>query len=229
MLKQFKLASDILLGNTSVSEGYQEQVLQLLKDKPFWIWNEEQHAKEFIKTIGQCCFNDIVGRPLKDGKEYPLFDYEKLLYDSLLTNEGTFKDKHLRVKKATGLGITEFMLRVMAWLCTVSEKQVARNSQTCIVTRPNIDIAIKFITRLKNIFERKLGLIFSNKETVLELNGCRIEAYPSNHIDSFRALDNPKFILLDESDFWRKSEIDNVRHVSERYIGKSGPYLVRVL
>ena len=44
----------------------------------------------------------------------------------------------------------------------------------------------------------------------------------------FRALDNPKFILLDESDFWRKSEIDNVRHVAERYIGKSDPYIVMV-
>jgi hypothetical protein len=85
----------------------------------------------------------------------------------------------------------------------------------CIVTGPNIDIAIKLIKRMKNIFETKLSLTFQNKETVLELNGCQIEAFPSNHIDSFRALDNPIFILLDESDFWRKSEIDNVRHVAE--------------
>ena len=84
----------------------------------------------------------------------------------------------------------------------------------CIVTGPNIDMAIKLIKRLKNIFETKLGLTFQNKETVLELNGCRIEAYPSNHIDSFRSLDNPKFILLDESDFLRKGEKENVRHVS---------------
>jgi hypothetical protein len=31
----------------------------------------------------------------------------------------------------------------------------------CIVTGPNIDIAINLITRLKNIFERKLGLTFT--------------------------------------------------------------------
>ena len=55
-----------------------------------------------------------------------------------------------------------------------------------------------------------------------------IEAYPSNHIDSYRALDNPKFILLDESDFFRKGEQEDVRHVSERYIGKSDPYIVMV-
>lgn len=120
-----------------------------------------------------------------------------MLYDSLLGIDGNFKDKHLWVKKSTGLGITEFMLRLMAWLCTVSETQVARrNCQMCIVTGPNIDIAIKLITRLKNMFERKLGLIFQNKKTVLELIGCRIEAYPSNHLDAYRSLTNPKFIFI---------------------------------
>ena len=98
----------------------------------------------------------------------------------------------------------------------------------CIVTGPNIDIATKLIRRLKNMFERKLGLIFQDKETVLQLNGCRIEAFPSNHLDAYRALENPKFILLDESDFWRKGEVEDVRHVSERYIGKSNPYIVMV-
>ena len=117
------------------------------------------------------------------------------------------------------LGVTEFMLRMMAWLCTRDEAFVG--SQMCIVTGPNIDIAIKLIRGLKNIFELKLGLSFDNKETVLELNGCPIEAYPSNHIDSYRALENPKFILLDESDFFRKGEQEDVRFVTERYIGES--------
>ena len=58
-----------------------------------------------------------------------------------------------------------------------------RNSQMCIVTGANIDIAIKLIKRMKGLFEPKLGLTFSSKETVLELNGYAIEAYPSNHID----------------------------------------------
>ena len=92
------------------------------------------------------------------------------------------------------------MLKLMAWLCT-GNQAIWNNQQMCIVTGPNIDMTVKLIRRLKNIFERKLGLYFQNKETVLELNGCTIEAYPSNHIDSFRALENPKFILIDEGDF----------------------------
>lgn len=48
---------------------------------------------------------------------------------------------------------------------------------------------------------QKNFITFDTKETILELNGCHIEAYPSYHIDAFRALYSPKFILLDEADF----------------------------
>ena len=149
-----------------------------------------------------------------------MFDYEKLIYEILQQN------KHIWIKKATGLGVTEFFLRYMAWLCLRDDQY--QNSQMCIVTGPNIEIAIKLIKRMKTLFENKLNILFSNKETVLELNKCRIEAYPSNHLDSYRALDNPKFILLDEADFFRKGEQEDVRHVSERYIAKSNPYIVMV-
>ena len=114
----------------------------------------------------------------------------------------------------------------MAWLCTKDGHFV--NSQICIVTGPNQDMAIKLIKRLKGIFEPKLDLVFEDKETVLELNGCRIEAYPPSNIDSFRSLANPKFILVDEGDFFRKAEQEQVRFVTERYIGKSDPYIVMV-
>ena len=118
-----------------------------------------------------------------------MYDYEKLLYDSLMSDDGSFKDKHLWVKKATGLGVTEFMLRLIAWLCT-KDGHFA-NAQICIVTGPNQDLAIKLIKRLKDIFFSKLGIYFTNKETTLELNKGQIEAYPSNHLDSFRSLTNP--------------------------------------
>ena len=54
----------------------------------------------------------------------------------------------------------------------------------CIVTGPNIDIATKLIRRLKNIFERRLGIYFDNKEKVRELNGFTIEVFPSNPLES---------------------------------------------
>src|SRR5437868_4283002 len=140
-----------------VQQQQQIQSIDKLQNKPFWIWNIEEHKQEDIRTKGECCFNHIIGLPTKDGFEKPIFDYN---------------DKHLWIKKATGLGVTEFFLRLMAWLCL--NNNYYRNSQMCIVTGPNIDIAIKLIKRMKSLFERKLGLTFANKETVLELNGCRI-------------------------------------------------------
>jgi hypothetical protein len=200
--------------------------LSVLRGLKFWHWNREEHLRLATETNKQCCFNHVVGLPQKDQVHHPMYDYEKLLYDSLMSDDGSFKDKHLWVKKATGLGVTEFMLRMIAWLCTKDDHFA--NAQICIVTGPNQDIAIKLIKRLKEIFEPKLGIRFTNKETVLELNGCTIEAFPSNHLDAYRALDNPKFIFLDEADMFRKSEQEDVRHVSERYIGKSDPYIVMV-
>ena len=114
----------------------------------------------------------------------------------------SFKYKHLWIKKSTGLGVTGFFLRLMAWLCLRNDDY--KNSQMCIVRGPNIDIAIKLIKRMKGSFASKLGVTFDNKETVLELNGRTIEAYPSNHIDAYRALDNPKFILIDEGDLQKR-------------------------
>jgi hypothetical protein len=229
LLLTFKDLKKRVVSETAVQQQ-QSRLFQRLQGKPFWIWDKQPHKLEDITTDGDCCFNHIIGLPTKEGEEKAIFDYEKILYDSILVNDvlshnHNFTHKHLWVKKATGLGVTEF-LRLMAWLCLRNDNY--QNSQMCIVTGPNIDIAIKLIKRMKALFEPRLHVIFDSKETVLELNGCSIEAYPSNHIDAYRALDTPKFILIDEGDFFRKGEQEDVRHVSERYIAKSDPYIVMV-
>ena len=105
------------------SSPEQSQLLQRLRDKPFWIWDPIRDKEKNRSQKGDCCLNHIIGLPRKDGIGKPLFDYEKLLYSSLQLPEfynpskHNLKEKHLWVKKATGLGVTEFMLRLMAWLC----------------------------------------------------------------------------------------------------------------
>src|SRR6185503_12084117 len=111
--------------------------LSVLRGLPFWIWDKELHRQQAAN--GNCCFNHVCGLPTKDSKQYPLFDHEKILYDSLMSIEGSFNEKHLGVRNATGLEVTEFMLRIMAWLCT---KETRNNQQMCIVTGPYIDMAI---------------------------------------------------------------------------------------
>ena len=161
--------------------------------KPFWIWNGSSHRQEDTRTNGDCCFNHIIGLPMKYNEEKPFYDYEKLIFDYLENSIKTRKDnnndstgKHLWIKKATGLGITEFMLRYMAWLCVKDDK--LKGTRMCIVTGPRIDLAIGLIDRLKRLFADKGLLSFDSKDTIIELHGVKIEAFPSHHLDSMREL-----------------------------------------
>ena len=179
----------------------QSKLTEKLHSKPFWIWNIDEHKQEDIRTNGACCFNHIIGLPQKDGVDKPLYDYERIIFDSLVTQNGNINlsnKKHLWIKKATGLGISEFMLRFMAWLC-LKDNSLA-GSQMCIVTGPRTDLTIALIDRMKKLFTGKSLISFDTKETVIQLNNVKIEAFPSHHLDAMRGLPNVSFILLDEAD-----------------------------
>lgn len=95
-------------------------------------------------------------------------------------------------------------------------------------TGPRIELAITLIDRLKGLFANNFKIQFDSKETVIELNGVHIEAYPSHHLDSMRGLTNVSFIYLDEADFFPPGQQQDARDVSERYIAKSNPWIVMV-
>jgi hypothetical protein len=119
----------------------------------------------------------------------------------------------------------------MAWLCL--KYNALSGSQMCIVTGPRIDLAIALIDRMKKLFasssSKGITTTFDTKETVIELNNVKIEAFPSHHLDAMRGLPNVSFILLDEADFFPPGQQQqDARDVSERYIAKSNPYIVMV-
>lgn len=67
----------------TVETTHQNRLFERLRNKPFWMWNIEEHKQQDITTNGICCFNHIIGLPRKDGTEKPIFDYQKILYDAL--------------------------------------------------------------------------------------------------------------------------------------------------
>jgi hypothetical protein len=186
---------------TTQAESRLALLSQRLRNKPFWIWSSiEKHKQEYKRTNGDCCFNHIIGLPQKDGVSKPMFDYEQIIHNCLIANNNVINNqKCLWIKKATGLGVTEFFLRFMVWLCLKDSR--LSGTQMIIVTGPNIDISIKLVKRMKELFQNHL-ITFGSKETVIELNGCHIESYPSHHLDAARGLPNVSFILLDEADFF---------------------------
>jgi late competence protein required for DNA uptake (superfamily II DNA/RNA helicase) len=72
---------------------------------------------------------------------------KQIVFDLLVTHDG---NKHIWTKKATGLGISEFMLLFMAWLCLKDD--ALAGSHMCIVTGPRIDLAIALMDRMKKLF-----------------------------------------------------------------------------
>lgn len=42
-------------------------------NKPFWMWNVEEHKAADILTNGDCCFNHIIGLPKKNGEDKSFF------------------------------------------------------------------------------------------------------------------------------------------------------------
>jgi len=147
------------------------------------------------------------------------FDYEEEL-TSILEN-----NKKLWIKKATGLGITEWTIRWIAWNCLKDDKW--RDTQVdvsaVIITGANQDLTNKVVGRMKSLFNSE----FKTKESVVILNGCRIEAFPTNHLSPARGL-NPKVVMLDEADFFPNRYQDEARTVAERYIPKTNPHILLI-
>ena len=153
-------------------------------------------------------------------KKIKYTDYEAELGKILENN------KKLWVKKATGLGITEFMVRWLAWNCVKDDKW--KNNQVdvsvVIITGASQDLTNKIIGRIKGLFT---GKEFKTKESLVILNSCKIEAFPTNHLEPARGL-NPKLVFLDEADFFPLRYQDEARTVAERYRGKGDAHITMI-
>jgi len=169
----------------------------------------------------KCCFNHIIGLPLKDGVPQRIFDYEHELFDALQNH------KYVWVKKARGLGVTEFLLRYILWLVLTEDKRF-KDAQVGVITGPRIDTAVDLIKRIKQLLAG-VGVHTEDKETVIKLdNNIIIQAFPSNHMNAFRGFTNMKFIFLDEADFFRIDQQQEAQDVAHGYIPKSDPQIVMV-
>lgn len=155
--------------------------------------------------------------PVKDGQYKPIFDYEIEIIKYLEHY------KHIWLKKARGLGITELLLRYMGWLAL--SQDTYHDKRFVIVTGPKVRIAWDLIRRMKHLYQEYI-LVDSRLDSLV-LNGVTIEAFPSNTI-SMRGYEDFKFILLDEADFFEQSEQEEVVAVARGYIVKTQPWIVMV-
>ena len=164
--------------------------------KEFWFWLNEQ-----------------------TGLNLEFYDYWEEMYDDLQNH------KHIWVKKCAGIGMTEFMLRWISWMCLKDDewKNTQKDVNIILIVGPRLDLAITIIQRLKDMFP--VNSLKKTREDTLIINGNKIKAYPSHHVASAHGL-NPKVVWDDEGDFFPTGQQDKVREVNERYIAKTNPYLI---
>jgi hypothetical protein len=226
-LRKYLENNNITKSQNNVEER-QEKIIKLnsqrfdiFRNKPFWIENIAKHKLEDIRTKGNCCFNHIIGLPKKDRIEHKIYDYEMQLVNALDNNKSVF------VKKARGLGITELILRYMAYLAVKDDTY--KNCRFHIITGPNIRLAEELVDRLHNLFvDGKLGIDCKQTGSILYLNGVTIQAFPSHHTSAARGYTNVKVFFVDEAAFFIKSEQEEVSAVVQAYRVKDDARIVLV-
>jgi hypothetical protein len=55
---------------------------------------------------------------VKNNKQFPIFDYQKLIFDAIENN------RNIWIKKASGIGATELILRYLTWKTLVNNDEV---------------------------------------------------------------------------------------------------------
>lgn len=192
-------------------------VVEQLKGLPFYNWDfgedYDAHNRYAEQTNNRCCAVHAIGVPEnKPTLPRGFFPYEKQVF------EASEQYRYVWIKKATGLGISEFYLYYFLWeACNKAELE---NTHVGFITGPRLELTVMLMDRLKNLpILQDVG--FSFKNTVFEINNVRFEAYPSNDLRGARGIDKVSRWFLDEADFWEKSLQNEARTIAERYIAKS--------
>lgn len=105
--------SNYQIQHLNFNHNKEREILEKLRDKPFWIWDKLSHEKEYDRTGGLCCFNHSLpsGLPVKDGVRKPIYSWQKQIVDALTSDSDA--DLHIgnliSVRNKISNPVTEFI------------------------------------------------------------------------------------------------------------------------
>ena len=207
-----KLSSD--LENFSKSNSKLVSDLDIFNNKPFWIWDKEKHKLEYLIENGNCCFNHIIGLPVKNDKQFPIFDYQQLIFDAIENNRNVW------IKKASGIGATEFILRYLAWKTLVNNDLEYKN--IFIISGTYQQHAFDVKVRMENLFRKRFSSMqLDSKFTDLWIKNTNIKIFPSRNVKDLRGYTDVSYLFIDEADHFEPSVNSELLHAITRYEEKS--------
>lgn len=203
MLKQFKFANDILL--QGITARTQDQALEILRGKPFWVTNH---------NFKDCCFNCIIGWPTKNDTTFPIFDYEELIFNTIEQNQNIW------IKKARGIGVTTFLIRYLVWKILHSNELDGKSIFIISGTREEFANYVK--KKMEDLFlPRFPNVIFDSKYTELWINKTWIKVMPTKNIKDVRGYMDVAYLFIDEADHFDKSIQEELEPAITAYEEKS--------
>jgi Terminase large subunit, T4likevirus-type, N-terminal len=224
MLKQFKHANDLLrLGhfggnNPSVNDHKQ---LDIFLGKHFWIWDQQEHENQYLATSGQCCFNHIIGLPVKNGIEHQIYDYELNVIKAIENN------RNIWIKKASGIGATELILRYLTWKILVNND--LEHKSIFIVSGTYFHHANEVKLRMQNLFRNKFPLMqLESRFTDLWIKNTNVKIFPSRNVKDLRGYTDVSYLFIDEADYFEPSANSELLHAITRYEEKSSATTIMV-
>jgi len=150
-----------------------------------------------------------------------MYDYEMLVFNSIQ------QFQHTWIKKARGLGITELILRYLAWACLSTDE--LHHKSIFIVSGTREEFANKLKERLESLFARKFPrLQFDSKYTELMLNKTWIKVFPTKSLQVLRGYAEASYIFLDEADYFDRTEVDELEATIASYEEKSKGKIIMV-
>ena len=212
-----------------LSEDTKRIITKSSKDKKEETVPEHYWCHNELSLDEHCCMWHYIfwpnGGPERDGIYHPLYWYELEILEHLEAGRVNTAKRLVAIYKATGLGITEFILLWILWRSATDP--FFQNKEAVIITGPNVDLAKGLIIRIKKLARGRVSYVDLGAYG-LQVRDAVIKCYPSNNMDSARGLPKVSVFFGDECAFFTMADDTQVRRIGERYIAKSEAYIIWV-
>ena len=177
-------------------------------------------TKIYHKPERSCCFNHIIGLPVKNGIEHPIYDYELEFIKVIETKQHTW------CKKARGIGATEMLIRYLAWKALSSNELNGKSIFIIAGTREEFANTIK--ERMERLFVDRYRVVRDSKYTECYINNTWFKVFPSKRLKDVRGYVDVAYLFIDESDFFDPKEQSELNYVIKSYEEKSKGKIILV-